>query len=130
MKKLIELTQPIYISADNSKIENIEPLNKTDFTLQELYKLINTDIIQVLELYDGTIMIIDEEGKLKNDAKVNKLATQLYSVDRMNEDELRKLFSFYEAIGIPVVSTLDTDIGFPHNSIVGNVVICQSKYLR
>ncbi|WP_276977689.1 hypothetical protein [Flavobacterium filum] len=130
MKKLIELKLPIFISADNSKIENVEPLNKTDFTLQELYNLINTDIIQVLELYDGAIMIIDEEGKLKDDAKVNKLATQLYSVDRMNEDELRKLFSFYEAIGIPVVSTLDTDIGFPHNSIVGNVVICKSKYLK
>ncbi len=130
MKEHLNTSLPIFISADNQIIENITPQNNTDFTLKELYKLIDTDIIQVLELYDNTIMIIDEEGKLKEKAVINKLATQLYSVDRMNEEELKKLFKFYEAIGIPVVSTLDSDIGFPHNSIVGNVVICKSKYLR
>ncbi len=126
----LEPNQPIFISEDNKRIENIMPANNRHFSLQELYKLIDTDTIQVLELYDNTIMIIDEEGKLKDKAVINKIATQLYSVDRMNEEELRKLFSFYEALNIPVISTLDSDIGFPHNSIVGNVVICKTKYLR
>lgn len=130
MKEHLDLSLPIFISSDNQTVENITPQNNSDFTLKELYKLIDTDIIQVLELYDNTIMIIDEEGKLKDKAEINKLATQLYSVDRMNEAELRKLFDFYQSIGIPVISTLDSDIGFPHNSIVGNVVICKSKYLR
>ena len=90
MEKLLDLSAPIFIAGDNSKVENIQPLNGSDFTLKELYNILQCDIIQVVPLYDGTIMIIDEEGKLKNDAVPNRLATQLYSIDRMNEERIKE----------------------------------------
>ena len=129
MKKLIELN---LLTSKEGNHNRASYLMHTSYPPTKVVKHPSFGAITAKELGGAKefdpIMIIDE-GKLKNDAKINKLATQLYSVDRMNEDELKKLFSFYETIGIPVVSTLDTDIRFPHNSIVGNVVICQSKYL-
>lgn len=130
MDKLIDINLPIFISADNQTIKNIIPVNQVSFDLQELYKLIVTDIVQVVELYDNTIMILDEEGKLKDGRIVNQLATQLYSVDRMDEAEWNNLLSYYESIGFGVVRNSDSTLGLPHNSIVGNVVICQSKYFE
>ena len=64
-------------------VKDIKPKDpKSGFSLDELYKLIDTDIIQ--PIYHGSnanrqpfIFIGDEEGKLKPDAKVNWEATSL-----------------------------------------------------
>ncbi len=128
MNKTIDGSLPIFISADNSIVENVVPQNKTSFTLQELYKLIDTDLVEVVNLFDGTIMIIDEESKIKGNPVVNKLASQLFSVDRMNENELKGLMNDYEVFGFVTVGISDRDLGLPHNSICGNVVVCLDKY--
>jgi len=130
MDKLLDLSLPVFISDDNTIIKNIMPANNRHFSLQELYDLIKTDVVQVVELYDNTILIIDEEGKLKNEPVINKLASQLYSVDRLNEDELKAQLSLYKSLGFAVITNLDSDLGFPHNSICGNVVICQNKFFE
>lgn len=64
-------------------VKDIKPKDpKTGFSLDELYKLIDTDIIQ--PIYHGSnanrqpfIFIGDEEGRLKPNAKVNWIATSL-----------------------------------------------------
>ena len=56
----------------------IEPENGKNFSLKELYELIGTDIVQVLPLpISGKLMIMDEEGKMKPNYIINKLASDL-----------------------------------------------------
>ena len=60
--------------------EVIEPRDPAKgFTLEEVYALIGCELVQVVPTTKaGKIMIIDEEGKLKDDAEVNLLATAAY----------------------------------------------------
>ena len=47
--------------------QNIVPKNGNDFKLKELYEMLNCELIEVVQTNSaGIIMIIDEEGKLKN----------------------------------------------------------------
>jgi len=55
----------------------ITPKNGTDFSFEECYPLLACDTIQIVETSDGRILLIDEEGKLK-DRPVNQAATALY----------------------------------------------------
>jgi len=57
----------------------VEPANGSDFSLEELYRHLDCTIVEVVNTIDGRIMIIDEEGKLKTNSKVNVKATLLYS---------------------------------------------------
>lgn len=61
----------------NGTSELVQPKNGTDFQLDELYKLISTDIIQVVPAKDGRLIILDDEGKLKDEWHVNPSATDL-----------------------------------------------------
>lgn len=45
--------------------KEVEPLNKTDFQLEELQKIVG-GYIEIIYLGKGLVMVIDEEGKLKN----------------------------------------------------------------
>jgi len=128
MDNFIDSKLPIFVSEDNKRIENIMPANNRHFSLSELYKIINCELVQVVELYDETIMIIDEEGKLKEKAVINKLATDLYSVNRLDEEDMKQLLEIYQKIGFVVIESENLD--FPHNSIIGNVIICHSKYFQ
>ena len=64
----------------------IQPKNKHDFKLEELYTLLNCETIEVVyscalaepQSNHDHILIIDEEGKLKHRPK-NELATKWYS---------------------------------------------------
>ena len=70
-------------------------------TLQELYKAIDTNIVEPVYLSSEMMLIVDEEGKLKGRG-INRLAT----------DEMVK--------AIPGV--------FDH--IVGDAVLIERKYMR
>ena len=62
------------------KHENIEPDNGKVFTLEELQKAVDGYIqIVLVNLgnYDGKLMIVNEEGKLKTDAKLNEEASRI-----------------------------------------------------
>lgn len=47
-------------------VMGLEPANKTDFSLEELYQFIDCDCIELVALVDDYYMVIDEHGKLKN----------------------------------------------------------------
>ena len=55
----------------------IEPENGSNFRLQELYKILNCSLIELVGTKDGRLIILDEEGKLQNKS-INTKATKLY----------------------------------------------------
>ena len=46
-------------------ITEIELTRNPNETLQELYELIGCDLVELIQLDRGIIMVVDEEGKLK-----------------------------------------------------------------
>ena len=56
--------------------EEVEPKNGTDFSLEELRGYIGGHI-EIVPLKNNRLMIVDEEGKLKN-LPYNKPATEIY----------------------------------------------------
>lgn len=64
MSDIIPTINPGVIPTDGMRpIEPLAPANGTDFTLEELQKIVG-GYIEVVRLDDGAIMIINEEGKL------------------------------------------------------------------
>jgi hypothetical protein len=122
--------RPVFIDADNIIAHSVTPANGKTFHFKELYKLLNVDMIQIVELADGNLLVLDEEGKLKDEAIVNEIATKLWRVNRMSEAEVKKMGEEYEKRGIGFIGTFDSDLGFDENTIVGNVLICDKKYLE
>jgi hypothetical protein len=53
------------------------------FTLQELYILLGCSTIEAVYCKDGSILVCDEEGKLRNDwiERINKNATKAFGFD-------------------------------------------------
>lgn len=80
--------------------ETVQPANGVDFTLAELQGYVG-GWIEIVDLADGRIMVIHEEGKFE-ELPVNEPATRLFMQGR--------------------VPTLDV--------IVGDVVVCASDELR
>jgi hypothetical protein len=69
------------LRADGTR-ETITPKNGTDFQFKgEAYDLIGTDMIEIVPTHDGRILLIDENGKLK-EKPINVAASRLY---RFNE---------------------------------------------
>jgi hypothetical protein len=68
----------ILVKANGSQSE-VEPRDpEKGFTLEELYKMLECDCIQVVETdFPSLVMIIDEEGKLKTN-RVNWKATAIF----------------------------------------------------
>lgn len=85
---------------------DISPTNGETFTLQELYVLLDCDMIEIAypinPEHSGKIFIVDEEGKLTG-KKPNRVATIEYN-DTINK-------------GIQDV-------------LVGKVILCDSELLR
>tara|TARA_B110000285_G_C15066608_1_gene585490 strand:+ start:145 stop:441 length:297 start_codon:yes stop_codon:yes gene_type:complete len=98
MAKLIKVSKE---GISNQKLEKVEPENKTNFNLKELYKLIDCDTIEVVYLSNGDLMIIDENGKLL-EKRYNDYATNIL---RTNNPENRDF-------------------------IVGDALICSSSELK
>jgi hypothetical protein len=61
------------------EIVEVEPANGTDFSLEEMQKFVGGYIeVAYPHPYDGMIMVIDEEGKIKQ-KPINKVATLIYN---------------------------------------------------
>ena len=66
------------VSSEDTIIGHL-PENNQNFELKELYALLECDTIEVVYLGDtGMIMIIDEEGALKNEPEFNEFATVMW----------------------------------------------------
>ncbi len=62
----------------NGRAKLVQPSNRNHgFTLDELYKLLDCETVEVVNLHDGRLMVIDEEGKFKENHFVNPKATRM-----------------------------------------------------
>lgn len=59
------------IKTDGTRLD-VQPENGTDFSLDELYKMLDCDMVEVIYLDDERMMFLDENGKLKPQ-KVNQM---------------------------------------------------------
>lgn len=87
----------------NERIEVVMPKGK-DFTLEEMYALIDCGTVEHIELAKGVHMWIDENGKSEN-KPFNEKATHYFHRSELYKPEL------YRKAGIPV------------DFIVGNALI-------
>jgi hypothetical protein len=104
------------------KIKSVEPRNGYDFSLEELYKMLSCELIEVVGLSDSVIMIVDESGALKPDRAWNKRATKIYQETRGEVDEDR--IKSYEDLGFAVMRLPG------ENKIYGNALICSKNELK
>lgn len=94
----------IQVTPTAETIREITPANGKDWTLLELYKLLGCRYIEVVHMGGGKIMVIDEEGKLRQPLKPkNALATA-------------------EAHAVRAIH--------PADYIAGDALICKSEELR
>lgn len=71
----------------NGKRRMVQPANGTDFSLEEVYRLLNIERVEMVYLADGRIMLLDEEGKLTG-AAFNQSASLLYGRGRIAYDTI------------------------------------------
>lgn len=72
----------------NGTIESVQPHNpKEGFTLHELYRLLNVEMIQHVPVGEFGI-VIDEEDKLNGALPTNKVATALFQSELLPGDYL------------------------------------------
>jgi len=87
----------------NEETIDIKPENGTNFTLQELYRLIDCDTVQICPAKEeNEILIFDEEFLMKNEPELNGPATSA----------MHKSMMPYEA-----------------NIICGKAILCNEKFL-
>tara|TARA_R110000824_G_scaffold367834_1_gene557062 strand:+ start:290 stop:559 length:270 start_codon:yes stop_codon:yes gene_type:complete len=60
----------------NGEVRSVKPKNGNIFELKELQKIVD-GYIQILRTRDERVMVINEEGKIKN-LPYNEIATSLY----------------------------------------------------
>lgn len=60
------------------EVEAVTPRNKKKgFSLPELYRLLDCEMIEAVYLPGGLAMVIDEDGKFNRPQEVNREATEL-----------------------------------------------------
>lgn len=87
----------------SGEVMEIEPKNGTDFKLDELYKLLQCSLVEVINLNQDDIMVVDEEGKWASNNVVNVNAT------KCAQENQAILFWDY---------------------IAGNAIVCNRKMIR
>lgn len=70
--------QPQLLDPHTAAPQPVTPANGRSFRLAELYQLLDCQTVEVVRLSDELILIIDEEGKFRNPAYLNLLATYLW----------------------------------------------------
>lgn len=58
-------------------MKEITPKNGSDFSLKELYEILDCDSVEVVPLTEINSFVVDEEGKLK-DKECNMYASKIY----------------------------------------------------
>lgn len=70
--------QPQLFDPNSATPYSVSPTNGRCFELDELYALLDCEMVEVVSLTDELILIIDENGKLSQPAYLNLLATYLW----------------------------------------------------
>lgn len=66
-------------------VKEVKPINNHYFMLNELYKHLNVTSVEILRAHDGRYIVVDEEGRLKPNARTNVKATLLYLHGSVNQ---------------------------------------------
>lgn len=66
-----------YRITTDGTIEEITPENGKHYSLEEMYRHCNADLVEFIYLPDERVMIVDEEGALKSTKKQNWVATKI-----------------------------------------------------
>ena len=77
VKETLNIKSAIQLKTDGELTE-VAP-NEKEVTLKELYDLCSCDLVECVYLPNNKIMIVDEEGKLKEKPEINLLATMIAS---------------------------------------------------
>ena len=72
-------TEPAIQITTDGEITEVKPSDEKIFTLKEFYKHTNCDIVEFVYLPNDKIMVCDEEGRLRQNPKINLLATLIVS---------------------------------------------------
>ncbi len=76
-RNTIKISDMATLYKANGEIRNIYPENGRKFTLEELYGLLDCELIETVSLRSFIdLLVIDEEGKFRN-KRVNRNATSL-----------------------------------------------------
>ena len=63
---------------EDAKGVHVAPENGTNFTLDEMYKMLDCTMVQILPAgEEGLIMVADEEGLYKNPPTINQVASKM-----------------------------------------------------
>lgn len=81
--------------------EKVSPVNGNDFSLEEVQKIVG-GLIQVIGLSDGNILIGNDEGKL---------------IGLPDNPKATEIAHKHKAL-------------FPHDYMVGNIIMCSSDMLK
>lgn len=69
-----------YVIKTDGTIVEVKPKNGRDFQLKEMYELIGCDCIELVYPNPTQVMVVDEEGWLRDNPIVNKKASAIYGV--------------------------------------------------
>lgn len=105
----------------DGEITEIKPENGNDFSIQECYKLIKCRMVEIVELSDGRIMILDEEGKLKDEFDKNEKATVLFQSGRPTRIEFVRAMKERYGNNFIDAGMGDSELD---DMIVGTVIVC------
>ncbi len=115
-----------YVIKPSGEITDVMPKNGSDFSLEEMYALVECDCIEIVHLHDGKIMIVDEDGR-NNRKPPNEIAGNYYKIGRSSVAESKaRLEKEWGAKGFAVfVLTSDDD-----PAIVGNALVCEKNMVK
>ena len=68
----------LFRSPHSAAPQPVSPGNGKSFKLAELYQLLDCQLVDVVRVTDELILIIDDEGKFRNPAYLNLLATYVW----------------------------------------------------
>ena len=78
MPKTTVTYQPHLLDPHAAEPQPVSPANGKSFKLPELYRLLDCRLVDVVRITDELILIIDDEGKFREPAYLNLLATYLW----------------------------------------------------
>ena len=104
MPKTATSYQPHLLDPHSAEPQPVRPQNGRSFKLAELYRMLDCQRVDVVPLTKDLILIIDDEGKFRNPAYLNLLATYLWYQHQP------------EARGV--------------DSIVGRAILCHDQQFR
>lgn len=71
--------QPQVLDPHSAHPQSVQPANGRCFELDELYRLLDCDTVEVVALTEELILIADENSKQRQPAYLNLLATYLWN---------------------------------------------------